>query len=186
MIAAHQAARQAVRTSVMILFVIDATRSDHDADEQLFKEIIALNSRADTLIIANKIDLLINNDENLVKNIIAKLSAQFGCEVLPVSAKTHQGLDELRKTLAERLVRLAAPQSSTLLLHEHQRRSLAAAAESADRAIKMLKSIKEIADSAELLAVELRAALANLGEITGQITTEDILSEIFSRFCIGK
>lgn len=184
MIAAHQAARQAVRASVMILFVIDATYSNHDADEQLFKEIIALNSRADTLIIANKIDLLVS--ENLIEHIVAKLSAQFGCDVLPVSAKTHRGLDELRKTLAERLVRLAAPQSSALLLHEHQRRSLAAAAESADRAIKMLKSIKEIADSAELLAVELRAALANLGEITGQITTEDILSEIFSRFCIGK
>ncbi|MCD6377844.1 MAG: tRNA modification GTPase [Planctomycetes bacterium] len=184
MIAAHQAARQAVRTSVMILFVVDATHSNHDADEQLFKEIIALNSRADTLIIANKVDLLIN--ENLIGDIVAKLSSQFGCDVLPVSAKTHRGFDELRKTLAERLVQLAAPQSSALLLHEHQRRSLAAAAESVDRAIKMLKSIKEITDSAELLAVELRAALANLGEITGQITTEDILSEIFSRFCIGK
>ena len=44
----------------------------------------------------------------------------------------------------------------------------------------------DIADIAELAAIELRTALAELGAISGQIVTEDILARIFSRFCIGK
>ena len=56
----------------------------------------------------------------------------------------------------------------------------------------MLKSVEEVISglsqglSSDLVTVDLRMALYHLGEITGEITTDDILGNIFGRFCIGK
>ncbi len=117
---------------------------------------------------------------------LVALRRRFDRDVLPISALTGAGLDDLRRVLAERLDLLAAPQPGGLLLHDRQRRSIAAAVEAAGRAAEMLNRADEVSDIAELAAVELRSSLAGLAEITGQVVTEDILSTIFARFCVGK
>jgi len=60
------------------------------------------------------------------------------------------------------------------------------AGEAAIAAAELLGGADEIADVAELVAVELREALGQLGTISGEIVTEDILGKIFARFCVGK
>jgi tRNA modification GTPase len=58
-----------------------------------------------------------------------------------------------------------------------------------EKTLKSLKLVQKALNesvSPELIAVDLQAALNSLGEITGETTTEDILNNIFSRFCIGK
>lgn len=80
----------------------------------------------------------------------------------------------------------AAPQGGQLLLHERQRQNLAEAVAAATSAAALLAGAKQIADVAELAAIDLRQALRNLGRITGEVFTEDILTSIFSRFCVGK
>ena len=102
------------------------------------------------------------------------------------TAVSGEGLEEVRQSLVERLGVSAHRGGEAIGLHERQRRCLASAAGSASRAGELLAGVSEIADVAELAAVELRAGLAELGSISGEVVTEDILGRIFARFCVGK
>ncbi len=199
-LAAHRAAREAIQSADAVLFVIDATADDHDADERLLAEVVELNPRAPLMILANKIDLIVSNTPNDGCHALTRFrewacsrpSLRYGREhgthkgVFPISALTGAGLDNLREVLAERLGSSAAPKPGTLLLHSRQRRGISTAAEATRRSADMFGTADEITDIAELAAVELRSALAALAELTGQVADEDILSSIFARFCVGK
>ncbi len=179
--AAAQAARDAVASAQAVLFVIDAARDDHQADGILLEEVARLAGRTPVLVLANKTDLLAKPGRRA-----AELARRLGREVLPISATTGTGLAELREELAARLAVTSSPQPSHLLLHARQRLRLEEAARATRRAAGLLCGAGEVADVAELLAVELRAALAALGELTGQVVADDVLSAIFRRFCVGK
>ncbi len=71
-------------------------------------------------------------------------------------------------------------------LHKRQKRALQGCAEALGAAAGLIAPAREVSDVAELAAVELRQALAQLGLISGQVVTEDILARIFQRFCVGK
>ena len=108
---------------------------------------------------------------------------------MATSAVTGQGLDEVRRLLADMLHLSAARSGEALGLHERQKRCLRAAAASARRAADLLATADEIADVAELAAVDLHAALADLRSVSGAdaaTVSEEILARIFTRFCVGK
>ncbi len=101
-------------------------------------------------------------------------------EGIATSAKTRHGIDELR----DRLFAEA---------EKHQRSSLAPSLSRCqhhiDKAIDHLRQAHNVAlfeDAAEILALEIRLALQELGEMVGAIYTNDLLDRIFTRFCIGK
>jgi len=175
--AAHAAAREAVASADAVLFVLDAAAGETARDADLLAEVRALNPRAPRLLLANKTDLPAD---------LPGLRRRFADDLLAISATTGRGLDELRARLGRALADLAAPRPAGLILHDRQKRSLAAAAAAAGRAATLLHDAAEIADVAELAAVELRAALDALGELTGEVVAEDVLAAIFARFCIGK
>ncbi len=179
--AAHGAARAAVARADCVLFVVDASADDFSADSALLAEVRAANHRAPVLMLANKCDCpaaAISRTE--------KLASQARLELFATSAVTGEGLHAVKHRLAERLHVSSHRGGEAIGLHERQRRCLASAADSAVRAAELLREAAEIADVAELAAVELRAALAELGQISGQVVTEDILGRIFARFCVGK
>ena len=95
-----------------------------------------------------------------------------------VSAKTGQGLDALRKRILE-AAGWTATGESTYLARERHLRALIAARTHLETAAKEL-------GRAELFAEELRLAQVALVAITGEFTADDLLGEIFARFCIGK
>jgi tRNA modification GTPase len=97
---------------------------------------------------------------------------------LAVSAKTGQGLTELRQAIL-RAAGWAATGESVFLARERHLRALTTAS------AHLAKAAEQEA-SWELFAEELRLAHAALGAITGEFTSDDLLGEIFSRFCIGK
>jgi len=97
---------------------------------------------------------------------------------LAVSAKTGAGLAELRRAIV-RAAGWAATGESVFLARERHLRALSAAAHHLERAAEELERW-------ELFAEELRLAHGELGRITGEFTSDDLLGEIFSRFCIGK
>ncbi len=97
-----------------------------------------------------------------------------------VSSWTGEGLEALREQIVTRL-----RQKETSLgggLHIRCRSGLERAAESLRRAERLAKS----SQGQELVAWELREALAGLGELVGEVYTDELLDEIFGRFCIGK
>jgi len=123
----------------------------------------------------NKRDLPERADQSAVLTMLP------GCPVVMVSSTTGEGLADLETALV-RILRGDAGQSAPALLSARQRAAL-------DRALLHLRE----ADAArrdgypiDLLAVDVRAALRALGEITGEDIDEAVLAEIFSRFCIGK
>ena len=99
-----------------------------------------------------------------------------------ISAATGAGLDELRAALRERLSR-AAP-GAGLLGSARQCALLARASAALGRAAQLLRGADPA--RAELAAVDLAEALESLGQLTGEVTTEDMLGRLFSSFCVGK
>ncbi len=114
------------------------------------------------------------------------MAANQGCSNFDalVSACEGTGIDELRNSLSSLLARRDAEFQTSALQHIAIRcqQSLAAAAETLGRAIRLADSDA----GEELVAMELRLALDDLASIIGEIHSDDILGEIFSRFCIGK
>ncbi|KKK65189.1 hypothetical protein LCGC14_2976650, partial [marine sediment metagenome] len=123
--AAHAAATEAVSSADAVLLVIDAADPDIPADAALLAEVRRLNPRAPLLAVANKTDL--NPD-------VADAARRLGLALLPVSALTGAGLDELRAALADALADASPPRPAGLGLHERQRERIASAAGAAARA----------------------------------------------------
>jgi len=92
-------------------------------------------------------------------------------------------LDPLRHAIVARsLPDLTASDASPVVTRHRHRQHLSQALESLRRARSGLRA----SASGEVLAVDLRAALRELGSVTGEVTNEDVLGTIFSSFCIGK
>jgi tRNA modification GTPase len=171
---ADSAARQAVARADILCFVIDQSDADPIGNADLLGDLRAMNPGAPVLTLANKIDLP------------APANANILTDAIQTSATTGAGLDALRVALAE-MLHLSAPRSGELLgLHRRQRRCLLGASDATRQAATQLAADTDLADQAEIVAIDLREALAQLGRISGQVVTDDILSDIFSRFCVGK
>jgi tRNA modification GTPase len=144
-------------------------------DENLLKTLSQTYNQK-TIVIKNKSDL---NSESSTTEKIKKL----GLPNLSVSAKKRTNI----KTIKDLVIRTSGktsgdPQSGALLSNQRQYQKLIAAKEHLQKAAE---SIRENIGY-EFAAVDLRAAIQNLSEITGEITTDDILNSIFADFCIGK
>ncbi len=114
-------------------------------------------------------------------------SESAAVSICPISAATGQGMISLQSALLDALSgSTTTTLSQAILLSERQRDGLRLTADSIARAITLCQSANETTDCADLLAFELREALEHLGTVTGDITTEDLLSQIFAKFCIGK
>jgi tRNA modification GTPase len=147
--------------------------------------------RADLILLCLPADAEMRDDERallrrrthppvLAITTRADLATASPSDRLAVSAMTGQGISDLRRLILERAGQTdeapLAPSLSRCRGHvgrclEHLRRAHALVMEQ---------------DPPELLALELREALEQLGQMTGAIYTEDLLDRIFSRFCIGK
>lgn len=135
-----------------------------------------------TRVVANKIDLCppCRRRELLT-------AADTTTSVIPVSALTGEGLDLLRQAISESLCAAAESHAwDALALSNRQRNALGDALAALNRAGQLWASSSEFADCAELLAIEIRDAIDALSSLTGEVTTEELLDRVFSRFCIGK
>ena len=127
-------------------------------------------SRETVLRVGSKADLMGDSDTQASMNV----------NVLDVSAKTGVGLDALISKIAELAVQRMAQGAGPALTQDRHRRSLRAALDGLEAFLEGRP------EALELRAEDLRQALHGLGRITGRVDVEDLLGEIFSRFCIGK
>ena len=165
---------RAIERADALLYVFDTT-TGLDTDEQAFLDRTAIG-RPDlpVLVIANKSDLL-------------PAGARGPASAFALSAKDAlydpAQLDALRRALRETVsAELSAAEGSAVFVNERHRRHLDAARDAVHRARTALHANTD----GDRLALDLRAALHELGSITGAITNEDVLGAIFSQFCIGK
>ena len=126
------------------------------------------------LVIANKIDVL--NDFEL-KTLTSKFN-----NLHLLSAKTGLGVDELKNKLISFVNTGALRNNETIVTNTRHYDSLIKAFEE----VNNVKAGLETGVSGDLLAIDVRQALFHFGEITGEITSDDLLGNIFANFCIGK
>jgi len=139
---------------------------------------------ARTVVAANKVDLL--NREAIDQAVDAWRRQGLG-PVCPVSAATGEGVEDLRAVLSAAVGEAETTTlSEAVVLTERQAKGVSEANEAIQHAQVLAAQAGETVDCADLLAFELREALEALGAVVGEVTTEDLLGQVFARFCIGK
>ena len=157
--------REVTRADV-VLAVLEADRGAGPEEREMLARLPAEGSR---IVIFNKVDL--------VPGAVAGRRPGAPNEVW-VSAKTGAGLEELRRMLLES-AGWSAGSEPVFLARERHLRALA-------RAQRHLEEASRQLEQWEFFAEELRLAQTALTEITGEFSADDLLGEIFARFCIGK
>lgn len=130
--------------------------------------------------------------EQIVYKVVTKIDLQENCDcainndhsdsVIYLSAKTGVGVDELRNALQTRFDAQSAYRGDVVVSSQRHYEALRESAESLQAALNALRN----GLPTDLLSEDIRQVLYHLGTITGEITSEDVLQNIFSRFCIGK
>ena len=163
-----------------ILFVVDVTRDSDTRLEQLWPAFFErCPGMANVTVVLNKVDLAAIDPKSLQGYVEA--FGQSGLAVIPLSAKTGEGVDQLREHLKACMGFEGAREGIFVARRRHL--------DALDRARTAVARGREqlLAVSAgELVAEDLRIAQDSLGEITGEFTSDDLLGRIFSSFCIGK
>ncbi|MBI4204857.1 MAG: tRNA uridine-5-carboxymethylaminomethyl(34) synthesis GTPase MnmE [Betaproteobacteria bacterium] len=156
----------AIEKADLMLLLIDATRGEASADRDILGR---LPATLRCVRVMNKIDLLPRR---------AAVEHQRGATTVWISAKTGEGIDLLRAVLLEAVGWHSTGEGLFLARARHL--------EALQRAQRHLREAAQHMSELELLAEELRLAQEALAKITGEFTSDDLLGEIFSRFCIGK
>ena len=161
-----------IENADLVLLVLDASRELESEDREVIQEI--QNNNKKTIVLLNKIDLerKIELDE-------------FGLEnILEISAKDNIGIEDMEERIYSYIVEEKVEDSSEKLIITNIRHKTAL-----EKTKDAIRNIFETIDAGmpmDLISVDLKEALDSLSEITGEISSEDILDHVFGNFCVGK
>ena len=136
--------------------------------------------RSPDLVLTTKWDLLPTASDDSIQPASPRSLEQLSSNRMSISARTGTGMHALRERLDE--LAFGRENTSTLSLNARHEAAVQAAIAALDRA----RQLVETAGPTELVAAELREALAQTGAVLGQVTPDDVLGLVFSQFCIGK
>ncbi len=155
----------------LILFVVDGSRELSDEDIKIHDQI-----NADKVIgIMNKIDI--------EKKIDTSMLTKVG-KWIEISAKENLGIDDMEDEIYRFVVSGQVEDSSQKLIITNVRHK--SALEKTNDAVRNIFETIDMGLPMDLIAVDLKEATDALGEVTGEISTEDLLDHVFSNFCVGK
>ena len=167
---------QAMDKATIVLWVIDSTRPDGIQD--MAHDILTRCNGKRLIAVLNKADLADSQDvESKLKEILPE-----GCAVLGICAKSDNDVEALRDLIVKTAALPDVDSDAVIVTNARHYQALTRARDALARAINGLKD----GLSGDLLDQDIRECLHWLGEITGEITTDNILGEIFTHFCIGK
>jgi tRNA modification GTPase len=163
-------ARNKIPDADIVLWVLDGSTAYTTEDERVYE---AIRDKM-TIVVVNKADLTVRIDE---QEMHAK-----GIARIRTSALTGLGIGDLKESVYQAVAGTGRRMAGLIVTNVRHRDALLRTEEALRRAEAACVAKAPI----EFAAFELRAAMACLGEITGRTCGEEILNEIFSRFCIGK
>ncbi len=161
-----------IENADLVLLVLDASRELESEDREVIEEI--QNHNKNTIVLLNKIDLerKIELEEFNLENI------------LEISAKDNIGIEDMEERIYSYIVEENVEDSSEKLIITNIRHKTAL-----EKTKDAIRNIFETIDAGmpmDLISVDLKEALDSLSEITGEISSEDILDHVFGNFCVGK
>ena len=167
-----------VKNADLLILVLDASTSLSDEDYAIINKIENDNNYANKNIIiaANKSDIGTNKE---IEKIAEKVSTN---SLVLISAKTGDGFGKMEEKMVAMSLEKDVQKDSVFISKERHKNALEQAHVYLENAVASMD--KKM--SSEFIALDLRSALDCLGEITGEVTREEILNDIFSHFCIGK
>ena len=157
-------AKSLIDQADIILFLIDTSREYTNEDESILNSI----SNRKYIVVKTKSDL-----EN-------KLNKNFDNEI-EISTKTGDGIDQLKSKILELVNISNIPADSIIITNERHKNALSRALENINHAIDNIQM-----QSLDLVSISIKQAYLDVGEITGNTTSEDIIDQIFKKFCLGK
>jgi tRNA modification GTPase len=164
---------EAMQKASLILYIFDASQT---TPEELQVELSQIPAGNHLIIpIGNKVDLLTKS-----VNQLTQLPANSP-EITYLSSLNKHGIDELIERL-KNFIRTNKSGNDIVVSNLRHFEAL----QQASNALEQVLQAINLQMSGELLSLDIRKAIFHLGEITGEITTEDLLGNIFSKFCIGK
>lgn len=155
--------KQSVNDADLILFVTDATAGMNEEDQL----ILDLIQDKKYIIMLNKADLIAQKEDQADKIFI--------------STVTKQGFEELKLKIKE-FIGKQSIEDMEFITNSRQQECL----EKAKTALEQALLATQIREFQDLISIDVKSALLNLDEITGEVITDDILNNIFDNFCIGK
>lgn len=173
-------AKSEIRGAKLIFAVFDGSKPLGDDDKMLIKELSALNSAAFTVAVINKTDLgrVITDDTEDMKLI----NDSFSC-VVPLCAASGDGFGELVDMVERAFIDSEIDlENDAVLINSRQTLAIGTSIDALDRALEGISSGLEI----DMCCSDVEEAMARLGELDGRDVSEDIVSEIFTKFCVGK
>ena len=157
----------------LIIAIIDNSRNIDDDD----KKILEIIKDKNAIIVLNKVDI---NDKNEYNE---KEVTNLCKPIIKISAKEEKGLDNLYKEILKLFeIHDISSNNEVLITNERHKKQINKAKENIERAINSLKDNMPV----DILSIHIKEALNDLGEITGENVSENIINEIFSKFCLGK
>ena len=172
----------------IVLGMVDLTR-DFETTSETVKEIIdKVDFEGQTLIfLLNKMDISEVNKNVSIKNLIVSSIEGKGfnssnVKIIEISAKIGTGLSDLRQTLVKNQQNLLADSDTTLVTNQRHVQALT------DSRTSLFRVRDGLACGlpTDLAAQDIREAIYHLGSIVGEISTDEVLGNIFANFCIGK
>ncbi|MBO3098932.1 tRNA uridine-5-carboxymethylaminomethyl(34) synthesis GTPase MnmE [Gelidibacter pelagius] len=172
-----------IEQAQVVLFLIGSGQlaDGNDAIQSFIIEIEKIKNQfpqKQLLVVLNKIDQISDSE---LANITTHL-APHTAHLIPISAKTGFGVELLTDTLLNLINTGALRNNETIVTNTRHYDALLKAFEE----IQKVKYGLDSELSGDLLAIDIRQALYHFGEITGEITNDDLLGNIFANFCIGK
>lgn len=165
-------AKEHIERAAVTLWLVDPTQP---LEAQLAS--ITATTESKRFVILTKSDL---SDGAVTDKILEALPE--GCPVLAISATTGSGIDELKAALVRTATTEHDPENELIVTNARHYEALTAGAESLQRVLTGLQT----GIPTDFVAQDVREALHHLGLVTGAVTTADLLTSIFTHFCIGK
>ena len=164
--------KKIINDAELVIAIFDGSQTLENEDY----EILNLIGNKNAILLVNKMDIV---DGSLVINELQK----YNKDIIKISAKTGDGVEKLYDRIYEMYkindIELDDGEILTNIRHKGQ----------IDEAIKSINAVKDTIDNhmpVDIIEIYLKQVLADLGKITGDDISEDIINEIFSKFCLGK
>ena len=173
-------AKEKIKKAQLILYLYN--EKENTTDEVIHFITENYHKEAKFILLHNKIEDLQEGIPPFDNEILASIPEEYIFSQLRISAKENINIDELKKILSLYVKNLSPSAGNTIITNIRHYEAL-------NNALQALEKVEEgmqIHLSGDLLAIDIRETLYHLGSITGAVSNDELLGNIFSRFCIGK
>ena len=173
-------AKEKIKKAQIVLYLYN--EKENTTDEVIHFVTENYHKEAKFILLHNKIEDLQEVITPFDNEILASIPEEYIFSQLRISAKENINIDELKKILSLYVKNLSPSAGNTIITNIRHYEAL-------NNALQALEKIEEgmqIRLSGDLLAIDIRETLYHLGSITGAVSNDELLGNIFSRFCIGK